>query len=48
MQPALIALDHNQPAAPFKRYNSTTEGLVKSGMRPKCSKTWGMAWYWLR
>ena len=32
---ALISLDHKQPAIPLKTENSTTEGFVNSGMKPK-------------
>ena len=39
MRPALITLDHKQPATPLKTDNSTTEGFVNSGMKPKRSKT---------
>ena len=48
MWPALITLDHEQPATPPKMDNSTTEGFVNSGMKPEHSKTWYMKWYWLR
>ena len=48
MQPYLITLDHEQPATPPKTDNSTTEGFVNSGIKPKRSKTWDMKWHWLR
>ena len=48
MQPALIALDHKQPATPFQTDNSTTEVFVNLGMKPKCPKTWDMKWHRLR
>ena len=48
MKPDLITLDHKKPATPLKTDNSTTEGFVNSGMRPKRSKTWDMKWHWLR
>ena len=48
MQPDVIPLDHEQPATPLKMENSTTEGFVNSGMKPKRSKTWDMKWQWLR
>ena len=44
---ALIALDHKHSAIPFKTDNSTTEGFVKSRMKPKHSKTRDMKWHWL-
>ena len=47
MGPALIVLDHKQPAAPLNTENSTTEGFVNLGMKPKHSKTWDMKCYWL-
>ena len=48
MQPYLITLDHKQPVTPLKTENSTTEGFVNSGMKPKRSKTWDMKLHWLR
>ena len=39
MQPDLIELDHKQSETSLKTDNSTTEGFVKSGMKPKRSKT---------
>ena len=48
MRPDLIALDHKQPLAPLKTDNSTTEGFVNSGMKPKRSKIWDMKWHGLR
>ena len=48
MQPALIGLDHIQPATPLKTDNSTTEEFLNSGMKPKRSKTWDMKWHWFR
>ena len=48
MQTALITLDHEQPATPLKTDNSTIEGFVNSGMKPKRSKTWYMKSHWLR
>ena len=48
MRPALIVLDHKQPATPLKTDNPRTEGFVKLGMKQKRSKTWDMKWYWLR
>ena len=45
MRLALIKFDHEQPATPLKTENSTTEGFVKSGMKPKRSKTWDMKWH---
>ena len=48
MWPALIILDHKQLAKPLKTNNSTTEGFLNSGMKPKRSKTWDMKWHWLR
>ena len=48
MQPALIALDHKQPATPLKTDNSTTEIFVNLGMKPKRSKIWDMKFHWLR
>ena len=48
MQSSLIALDHKQPETPLKGNNSTTEGFVNLGMKPKRSKAWDMKWYWLR
>ena len=48
MWPALIVLDHKQPATPLKTDNYTIEGFVKSGMKPKRSKMWDMKWHWLR
>ena len=48
MQPALIALDHEQPATLLKTENCTTEVFVNSGMKPKRSKMWDMKWHWLR
>ena len=47
MQPALIILDHEQPATLLKTDNSMIEGYVNSGMKPKRSKTWDMKWHWL-
>ena len=47
-KPALIALDHEQPATPLKTDNSTTEGFVNLEMKPKRSKTWDMKWHWFR
>ena len=47
MGPALIVLDHKQPAAPLNTDNSTTEGFVNLGMKPKHSKTWDMKLHWL-
>ena len=44
MRPALIALDHEQPATPLKTYNSKTEGFVNSDMKQKRSKTWYVEW----
>ena len=44
----LITLDHKQPATHLKTDNSTTEGFVNLGMKPKRSKTWDMKWHWLR
>ena len=46
MRPDLILLDHKQPETPLKTENSTTEGFVDSGMKPKLSKTWDMKWHW--
>ena len=37
MLPALITLDHKQPATPLETDNSITEGFVNLGMKPKCS-----------
>ena len=37
MRPALIALDHKQPATPLETDNSTTEGFLNSGIKPKSS-----------
>ena len=48
IQPALISLDHKQPATPLKTYNSTIEGFVNLGMKQKRSKTLDMKWHWLR
>ena len=48
MQPDLITLDHKKPATPLKTENSTTEGFVNSGMKPKHSKAWHVKWHWLR
>ena len=48
MQTALMALDHKQIATPLKTDNSTTEGFVNLGMKPKRSKTWNINWHWLR
>ena len=48
IQPALITLYHKQPSTTLKTENSTTEGFVNSGMKPKRSKTWDMKWHWLR
>ena len=48
MWPDLITLEHQQPATPLKLENSTTEGFLKSGMKPRRSKTWDMKWHWLR
>ena len=47
MRPALVALDHKQPATPFKTDNYTPEGFVNLGMKPKRSKTWDIKWHWL-
>ena len=47
MKPYLIALDHKQPETPLKIDNSTIEGFVISGMKPKRLKTWDMKWHWL-
>ena len=47
MRPALIALDHEQLETPLKTDNSTIEGFVNLGMKPKRSKTWDMKWHWL-
>ena len=48
IRPDLTALDHKQPAKPLKTNNSTTEGFLNLGMKPKRSKTWDMKWHWLR
>ena len=48
MQPSLITLDQKQPAITFKTDNSTIEGFVNLGMKPKRSKTWYMKWQWLK
>ena len=48
MKPALIPLDHKKPVTPLKTDNSTTEGFVNSGIKPKRSKTWDIKWHWLR
>ena len=48
MRPALITLDQKQPATTLKTDNQTTEIFVKSGMKPKRSKTWDIKWHWLR
>ena len=47
MRSDLIILDHKQPYKPLKTDNSTAEGFVNSGMKPKCSKTWDMKCHWL-
>ena len=47
MRPALMALYHNQPVTPLKTDNLTTEGFVKSGIKPNFSKTWDIKWHWL-
>ena len=47
MRPALIMLDHKQPATTLNTKKSTTEGFVNLGMEPKHSKTWDMNWHWL-
>ena len=44
---ALIALDRKQPVILPKKENSTTEGFVTLGMKPKRFKTWDMIWHWL-
>ena len=41
MRQDLITLDHKKPATPLKTDNSTTEGFVNSGMKPKHSKNMG-------
>ena len=41
-------MHHKQPSTPLKTNNYTTEGFVKSGMKPNFSKTWDMKWHWLR
>ena len=41
MRPELIILDHEKPATPLKTDNSTTEGFVNYGMKPKRSKNMG-------
>ena len=38
----LIVLDQEKPATSRKMDNSTTEGFVNLGMKPKGSKTWDM------
>ena len=48
MRPDLIALEHKKTATPLKTYNSTKEGFVNLGMKPKCSKRWDMKCHWLR
>ena len=48
MRPALIPLYHKQPATTPKIENSTTEGFINLGMKPKRSKIWDMKWHWLR
>ena len=47
IRPSLIILDHKQPATPLKADNSTKEGFVNLGMKPKRSKIWDMKWHWL-
>ena len=47
MQPALITLDHEQPATTLKTENFTTEGFINLGMKPERSKTWDMKRHWL-
>ena len=48
MWPALITLEHKQPATHLITENYTTEGFVNLGMKTKSSKTWDMKWHWLR
>ena len=48
MQPALVTLDYKKPVTPLKTENYTIEGFENSGIKLKCSKTWGMKWHWLR
>ena len=48
IRPDIITFDHKQPETPLKMNNSTTEGFVNSGMKPKRSKTWDLKWHWLR
>ena len=45
MQPALIILDHEQPATLLKTDNSMIEGCINAGMKPKRSKKWDMKWH---
>ena len=48
LRPALITLDHKQPATLLKTENLATEGFVNLGMKPKRSKTWDIKWHWFR
>ena len=47
MRPNLISLYHKQSDTPLKTENSTTEGFVNSGIKPKHSKTWDIKCHWL-
>ena len=48
MQPALIVLDHKQPATLLNTDSFPTEGFVDSGMKQKRSKMWDIKWHYLR
>ena len=48
MQPALIALNHKQPATTLKKDNSTADGFVDLGVKSKRPKPRDMQWHWLR
>ena len=45
VQPDFIPLVKKQPSTSLKIDNSTTGGFVKSGMKPKPSKTWDMKFH---